>query len=135
MKKSTFLNSYLPVLSIFIVATIICIAGASWFKSIGASPVVIEVINALLFGLALIAAAMHLQAIKSKNPSALVRSVMGATIMKLFVLTSAVMFYVSYKGVNNSKDAIISGMILYLTYTIFEVAGAFKVNKLNHGGR
>lgn len=130
MNKSLKLpNTYLPVIALFVFICGVCLMLRNWMTANSVSMVVVLCVNLLLFSLAMICTAMHHMAVKNPNPAAFVRSIMGATVLKLFVLTAAVMVYVYITGVKQSAPAIISGMILYAVYTVVEVKGAYKLNK------
>jgi len=91
--------------------------------------------NALLFILSVLSLAMHTRSIDKKNPNAAIRAVMGATLMKLFVLTFAALVYLFLAGTNRSLKALFVGMLLYVIYTFIEVRIASKPNQDNNAGK
>ncbi len=128
-------STFLPLVTVFVLVNAACFAWKNQLLAHGVDPSVVQGANVLLFLLATLCALMHYRAIKNPNPNAFVRSIMGATVLKLFVLAGAVLVYVYFTGVNKSVPAIVAGMVLYVVYTIFEVAGAFKLNKIKDGSR
>ena len=57
---------------------------------------------------------------KKKNPQAVLRSVMGATMVKLFVLAALVIIYLVSAGSARSIYALIVSMGLYIIYSWLE---------------
>lgn len=128
-------NTFLPLVALFVLVNAVCFAWKDGLLAQKIDPTVVQGANVLLFLLAVICAVMHYRAVKNPNPNAFVRSIMGATVLKLFVLAGAVLVYVYLAGVNKSTRAIVAGMVLYVIYSVFEVSGAFKLNKIKDGNR
>ncbi len=126
-------NTFLPLVAIFVLVNIACMGYKDALLQHHIDPAVVQVANGILFLLAVVSALMHYRAVKNTNPHAFVRSIMGATVMKLFVIASAVFIYVYMAGSGRSVYAIFIGMGLYVLYTIFEVSGAFRLNKEKDG--
>lgn len=128
-------NTFLPLIAIFVLVNALCF----WYQvpmlQHGINPQVVQGGNGLLFLLAVISAVMHYRAVKAENPYAFIRSIMGATALKLFTLAGAVLVYVYLAGKAKSKYAILLCMGLYIIYSIVEVAGAYRLNKIKHGSR
>jgi hypothetical protein len=133
MNRLQLRNTFLPLLAIFLLVNIGCIAYADQLAAHKVDTAVVKSANALLFVIAVICGMMHYRALKSDNPHAFVRSVMGATVLKLFSIAGAVLIYVYITGPRRNVPAILIGMGLYIVYTIVEVTGAFRLNKEKHG--
>ena len=133
MNRLQLRNTFLPLLAIFLLVNIVCISSADKLAANKIDAAVVQVANVLLFAVAFISSLMHYRALKSANPHAFVRSVMGATVLKLFTLAGAVLIYVYIKGPAKNVPGIIIGMGLYILYSIVEVAGALRANKEKHG--
>jgi hypothetical protein len=133
MNRLQLRNTFLPLLAIFLLVNIGCITYADQLAAHKVDTVVVKSANALLFVIAVICGMMHYRALKSDNPHAFVRSVMGATVLKLFSIAGAVLIYVYITGPRRNVPAILIGMGLYIVYTIVEVTGAFRLNKEKHG--
>lgn len=84
--------------------------------------------NLLMFCLSAISHLLHLRASKNPNPNVLVRSIMGATSLKLFVLAAATIVYLFFNRENPSIKAIFIGMAFYVVYTVFDVKFAMQLN-------
>jgi hypothetical protein len=84
------------------------------------NPWVVLIGNALLFGIALLNIAYHRASLQKKNPQAVLRSVMGATMVKLFVLAALVIIYLVSAGSARSIYGVIACMGLYIIYSWLE---------------
>lgn len=133
MNRLQLRNTVLPLLIIFLLVNMACISFAGKLTGAGISIPVVQGGNVLLFVVALISSMMHHRALKSENPHAFVRSVMSATVLKLFSIAGAVLVYVYITGPAKNVPGILIGMGLYVVYSIVEVAGAFRLNKEKHG--
>ncbi len=123
-----------PVVILFIFINSACYFFKNWLKEKNIDADVVMVANALLFVLALINAAIRIRGLKSRNPNVLVRSVTGASFLKLMVIALAVVIYLFKAGENRSIYGLITAMALYVLYTIIETMGAIKMNKKTDGG-
>jgi hypothetical protein len=61
----------------------------------------------------------------------MVRSVMGATLLKLFVLATAAFIYLFLKKSANVTYTLFIVMFMYIVYTALEVRTALKMNDNN----
>ena len=102
---------------------------ATFWENIGVDHWVVLISNLLLYIISAITVWMHLQAIKNPNPNVFTRSVMGGTVLKLFVLGVAVMIYLVIAGSKKNVYSIFIGMFLYMIYTAFDVKAALQLNK------
>ncbi|MEN9685578.1 MAG: hypothetical protein RLZZ28_1364 [Bacteroidota bacterium] len=66
--------------------------------------------------------------LSNPNPNAVIRGVMAATFIKLFVLAAAALIYLFAAGENRSVNAVFLGMGLYIAYTWLEVRVSLKMN-------
>jgi len=125
------------LLSLFIAYIVIDIPLFIWAASLDAlkiDHIVVIVANSLLFGIAAFTMSMHVKAIKNPNPNVFARSVMGGTVIKLFVLGAAVLIYLAAAGKNRSIYAVFVAMGLYIIYSIMEVRIALQLNKKKDAG-
>ena len=84
------------------------------------NPWVVLIANALLLGIALLNSAYHRASLQKKNPQAVLRSVMGATMVKLFMLAALVIIYLVSAGSARSIYGVIASMGLYIIYSWLE---------------
>lgn len=128
-------NTFFPLIGVFVLINILCVSFQAQLQQHNINPLVVQGGNGLLFLLAVISALMHFKALKTENPHAFVRSIMGATVLKLFTIAGAAFIYVYMSGPARSKYALLICMGLYIIYSIIEVAGAFRLNKEKNGSR
>lgn len=133
MNRTSLRKLYLPAFIIFILINALAVVFAKKLQQNDIDSSVIIGANSLLFVLALISAYMHAKAATNSNPNAFVRSVMGATVLKLFVIAGAAFIYLFAAGANKSVKALLTAMVLYLIYTIIEVRTAFAINRKKDG--
>ncbi len=133
MNKLKLRNTYLPLVFIFIAINAFCLIFKERLDERGVDHSVVQGANLILFSLAVVSAFMHYRAVSNSNPHAFVRSIMGATVLKLIIIAGSVFIYLYFSGSNKSIYAVLTGMGLYIIYTIFEVAGAFRLNKHSNG--
>ena len=121
----------LPLFLLFIVIDAFIIYSHSYFVTTKVDLIAIFVSNCLLFVLSVLSLAMHGKAIQQKNANAMVRSVMGATLLKLFVLATAAFIYLFLKKSANVNYTLFIVMFMYIVYTALEVRTALKMNDNN----
>lgn len=90
---------------------------------------VVIIANALLCLLASLAILMHKKAAANPNPNAFVRSILTATVLKLFVIAGATFIYIAMAKETKSVNALFVGMGLYFIYTFIEVKLAQELNR------
>ncbi|MDB5232122.1 MAG: hypothetical protein JWN76_2927 [Chitinophagaceae bacterium] len=119
----------LPLLIMFLLLSLLFYVFRNWQRDHHIDPVVVMAANALMFALASIAVMMHKRTIHNPNPNVFARSIMGATMIKLFIIaiTALVWFVAARPGRN--VNAIFFAMVLYVFYTILEVKIALELNK------
>jgi len=133
MHKPKGARIYLPLILIFIVINSLCIVFKSRLADKNIDADVVLGANLILFIITILTTLMHSKAIKNANPNVFVRSVMGATIIKFFVIAFAVFIYLFLAGENRSVYAVIMSMGLYVVYTIFELQSVFRLNRKENG--
>ena len=134
MTKLKLSNTYLPLVFIFVAVNALCVIFNNKLDDWHINHLVVQGANLLLFLLMFVSAYLHLKAIYKANPHAFMRSVLSATVLKLFVIAGATLVYLLVAGDNKSVYAIIAGMGLYVVYTTVELRGLFKLNKQTNDG-
>ena len=120
---------FLPSVLLFVFITIVFMLVPQFWDRNGVNHIVVAIANLLLFGLSMLTLWMHSKAIKNPNPNVFLTSVMGSTVLKLFVLGIATVVYLVIAGKDKSILAIIAGMVLYVAYTVLDVKSALLLNK------
>lgn len=90
--------------------------------------------NLLLFIIAIVSVLAQERSLKNGNPNAWIRTIMGFTFIKLIVLGTAALLYLSKAGAHKSKYAVFIAMALYLLYTWLEVRISLRMNKKSNAG-
>ena len=127
--QSTSRKPFKPVYLLFTFVTLICIIWAKRLAIAGVDNEVIIIGNVLLFALAMLTLYMHTKAAKNSNPNVLVRSIMGAMLLKMMVVGTTAIIYVLVAKQNRNLPAIFVLMGLYLVYLVIEVKVALQLNK------
>jgi hypothetical protein len=125
-------NTYLPLIFIFVSVNALCVIFNDKLDAWGIDHFVVQGANLLLFLLMFVSAYLHFKALHNSNPHAFLRSVLSATVIKLFVIAGATFIYLLAAGEQRSVYAVLVGMGLYIIYTIVELRGLFKMNKQNN---
>jgi hypothetical protein len=128
MNKTELSAFFRPVIIFFILINALCLACANWLDKKNIDHIVLMYANLILFLLTLIACYIHIRAIKNNNPYAFVRGVTLASLMKLLVIVISVAIYF-FSAETKSVYAVITAMVLYIVYTVFEVKGAMRINR------
>ena len=118
-----------PSLITFVTITVIFMAAPRFWDNLGVSHRVVVVGNLLLYALSALTVWMHLKAIQNPNPNMFTNSVMGSTVLKLFVLGIATVIYLVIVGKERSVFGIVATMVLYIIYTVLDVKAALILNK------
>ena len=119
-----------PLVILFVLLSVLFYAFSQWMRNHHIDPVVVMVANALMFVLASIAVSMHKKSMHNPNPNVFARSIMGATMLKLFVVAIVTLvWFVTAPKHTRSVNAIFFAMVLYVIYTVVEVKIALTLNK------
>jgi hypothetical protein len=120
---------YLSSILVFIILNGLILSLRNFFERKNIDQEVLIYANLLMFLLSGFALLLHSKAIENPNPNAFVRSILTATVLKLFILAGAVFFYISIAGKERNENAILFSGILYFIYTFVEVRVASALNK------
>ena len=131
-EQESYFKKTIPLFVFFVLINAVVIPLKNWLQQHQINADVVVVANSLLFILSSINIALHKKALQNKNPNVAIRSVMGGTLIKLLVITLAILFYLIIAGEKRNSYGIFCGMVLYLIYTIIEVRIATKM-KSNNG--
>jgi len=132
MDKSALRNFFRPVIIAFILINALCLGFAKRLDEKGIDHIVLIYANLILFIITLVACYIHVRTVTNSNPHAFVRGVTLASFMKLMIIAISVFVYLLAAGQNRSVYAVIVSMAFYIVYTILEVNGAMKLNKVKN---
>jgi hypothetical protein len=118
-----------PLLMIYVILNAIIFFCTSLWEKLNADKTILIIANILFFVLGLLVFAMQQKALKNANPNVFVRSIIGGTMIKMFVTVIAVVAYVLIVGNNYSKSTVFISLFMYLIYLAAEVLAITKANK------
>jgi len=132
--KSKFQQLYIPLIVLFGLVNAICFLFSDSLKQKQIDPIMVAGANTLLFVICSISSRSQIKQINNSNPHAMVRSVMGSVVLKLFVLGTAAFIYLYNVGEAQSVNGIFLSMGLYILYTWLEVKMAMKLKPTKKDG-
>lgn len=118
----------MPLVLVFVVVNLIALLIGSVLKVWKVDPYVVVGANILLFLISYYNALQHIKVMSQSNPHAMVRGVMGSTVLKLFVLGTAAFIYLYNSGDQINVNGLFISMGLYILYTWLDVRIALKRN-------
>jgi hypothetical protein len=114
-------RSILPIVSAFIIITLLVVFGRSLFIGWGVDYRVLVGGNALLFLVTFISYSLYIRALQNDNMHVFLRLMYGSLLVKLFVCMIAAFIYAFVAGKAVNRNGIIGCFILYILYTFLEV--------------
>ena len=128
-ENDSFAKKMLPLFFLFIIVNSVVLVFQQRLESFKIDPFVVFTANCLLFVLSVLTLAMHVRALNKTNPNVFIRSVMGATMIKMLVLASSAMIYLFMVGKNRSVYGVFTSVLLYIIYMVLEIRIALKLNQ------
>jgi hypothetical protein len=125
---------FLPLVLVFVVVNLLALMMGSVFKKWNIDSWVVGGANCLLFFISIYNALQHLKVMSQNNPHAMVRGVMGSTVLKLFVLGTAAFIYLFNSGEHRNVNGLFFSMGLYILYTWLDVRIALNGNPVKKDG-
>jgi hypothetical protein len=117
-----------PIIILFIITTALFLVFRSKLELKKVNAEVLIWANILLFAVTMLNLYFQVRNLQNPNPNAVIRGVMAATFLKLFILGAAVIIYLVSAGATRSVNAVFGGMALYIIYTWLEVRISLKLN-------
>ena len=118
-----------PAIILFLAVTIVCLVFSKQLDNININHTVLLIANLILFVLMIITSFLHIRASRNPSPYAFVRSITLGVFLKLIVIAATVLVYFYKSAANINIYTVALAMLLYIAYTIFEVAGAMRLNR------
>jgi hypothetical protein len=125
---------FVPLVLVFVIINLLALLFGSILHQWKIDPYVVAGSNLLLFMISIYNALQHLKAMQQTNPHAMVRGVMGSTVLKLFVLGTAAFIYLYNAGENKNINGLFFSMGLYILYTWLDVRIALNGNSIKKDG-
>jgi heme/copper-type cytochrome/quinol oxidase subunit 3 len=110
----------LPLLIAAILIATLTAAGSEWLLKKKIDPLVVQTANLLLLLTSCLNIYFQQRNLQQPNPQAVMRGIIGATMVKLFFLASLVLVYIIAAGEKRSVYAVIVSMGCYIIYSWIE---------------
>jgi L-asparagine transporter-like permease len=129
MESKNFGRSFVPVLIIYFVSTIILVVAPSldflWNMS---RPVMIAG-NSILFAATALSFYLYRKSLRNNNVHAFLRMIYGGMFAKMMICLFAALIYIMIAKKGVSKGAIFGLMFLYFVYTFVEISIIMKLSR------
>lgn len=119
MKKNLF-SLLQPLIIAGLLIGILTGWSAPWLLSKNIQPMVIQVANLVLLLTSCLNIYFQRENLRKANPQAVMRGIIGATMIKLFFLAALVLIYLVAAGKNRSVFAVLVSMGCYIIYSAIE---------------
>lgn len=119
MKKNLF-SLLLPLLIAAILIASLTAMGSEWLLNKKIDPMVVQTANLILFLTSCLNIIFQKTNLQRPNLQAVMRGIIGATMVKLFFLASLVLVYIIAAGEKRSVYAVILSMGCYIVYSWIE---------------
>lgn len=118
-----------PLLILFVLVTVIGLAGRPWLVKNGISAELVLGGNLILFVVNALAWYINIRSLRSKSPQAPVRGMYGGFMIKFFLIALAAFIYImmAKKEVNKPGLMILAG--LYILYAGFETRALLQTTR------
>lgn len=125
------LRSLRPVLLLFLIVNVLCLAGKSWLAKKGVSQEVLLGGNGLLMLVSILAYLLMRKALVSGSAQAFVRAIYGSFMLRFFLVAIAAFVYIMVVREKVNKPALIACAGLYILYTVIETRSLMKMLRKN----
>ncbi|MFM9022018.1 MAG: hypothetical protein ACKOOA_11890 [Sediminibacterium sp.] len=119
MKKSL-ISLLLPLLLAAIIIASITAIASEWLLNKQINPLVVQAANLILLLTSCLNIFFQKRNLQQTNAQAVMRGIIGATMVKLFFLASLVLIYIIAAGEKRSVYAVIVSMGCYIVYSWLE---------------
>lgn len=124
-KKELLITLLLFVVFNFLFTSLDRMSENTWIHSIGLKRNFLLVVNSMLAALSILNF-LRIQKMSATNPSAMVRSVMVGTLLKMMFFAIAALVYAKTQTTKVGVPTLLASMVMYLTYTWAEIQWATK---------
>ncbi len=128
------IQSFLPVIIIFIAVSFIAVAGSSLLGRLNIDKGLLIGGNLLLFVVTFISFFLYRRALVAGTTTTFLGNVYGGLFLKLFICLAAVFIYLFTMRTTINKGGLFLLMFLYLLYTFMEVSILMKLSKQGKNG-
>ena len=120
---------FLPIVLIFIVISLFCLAAASWLEGRNIDPIVLFTGNAILFAATAGSFYLYNRALHDRNVQLFLRMMYSSLLLKMAFAIGATLIYLFFAGKGVSKSAILCCYGLYIIYSTVEVSILIRLSK------
>lgn len=118
--KKNLISLLLPLLLAAIIIASITAIASEWLLNKQINPLVVQAANLILLLTSCLNIFFQKRNLQQSNPQAVMRGIIGATMVKLFFLASLVLIYIIAAGEKRSVYAVIVSMGCYIVYSWLE---------------
>ncbi len=129
--KQSFAKKIMPLFLVFILVNCLALIFNIQLQKININADVVIGANCILFLISTLSIAMHKNACDKKNPNAIVRTMMAASLLKLMIAAFSIVIYVLIAKEKRNSYGVFCGLGLYIIYTFIEVRIAGKMRNDN----
>jgi|SRR5579859_5494190 len=122
-------RSFLPILFIFLLTSLLFLAGWSVLAGWNIDGSVLLVGNAILFAATVISFYLYVRALRDANVQVFLRMLYLSLLVKMVFSLAATLLYVFLAGKAVNKGAIMACFGLYIVYTFAEVKIIMRLSK------
>lgn len=119
MKKNLFSLLQPLIIAALVIATLTGLS-TQWLLEKNIQPMVIQLANLILLITSCLNIYFQRENLRKSNPQAVMRGIIGATMVKLFFLAALVLIYLIAAGKNRSVFAVLISMGCYIIYSSIE---------------
>lgn len=129
--KQSFVKKIMPLFVVFIIVNCAVLIFHSQLQKININADVVIGANCILFFISTLSIALHKNACDKKNPNAIVRTMMLASLFKLMIAAFSIVIYIFIAREKRNSYGVFCGLGLYIIYTFIEVRIAGKMRNEN----
>jgi hypothetical protein len=122
-------RSFLPLLALFALSSILIVAGEVKLAAWNIDPKVLLAGNGVLFLATAISFLLYTKALRNPNVQFFLRMLYSSLLVKMFLCLAATFIYVMLAGRGVNKLAVITCFVLYVIYTFVEVKIIMRLSK------
>lgn len=135
MSEKSLLRSFMPVLLIFAISTLLFIVFREGLERWNISPSVSLGGNVVLFIATLVSFVLYWKSLNNDRVQVFLRMIYGGMFIKMMIVLFAALIYIMIAGKGVNKPAIFVCMFLYFVYTFVEMGILMKTSKLRKNGK
>jgi len=129
MENKSFVRSFMPLLILFAVSTILLALAGILFPGWNISPAAMMIGNLILFIATAVSFYLYRKSLSNNNVQAFLRMIYGGMFVKMMICLFAALLYIGIARKNVNASVIFGCMILYFLYAFTEIRILMKLSK------